>query len=252
MRFCTRRSFCVTVTAFLAGWVVSAPAPAFAEKVESPVVVELFTSQGCETCPPADRLLGSLAQRADVVALSLHVDYWDYIGWIDPFADPQHTARQRAYVNRLPGRHAFTPQIVIDGREQASGSREEAVTDAIQRAREERKLVQPRFEMNDDAPRLVIPKAEIDGPATIWLAIYNYEETTDVLAGENEGKRLLNYNVVHKMKRLATWTGEEIEIELDIERAVKAGYEACAVIIQRDDMGPVVGAVAMPLPTMDM
>jgi hypothetical protein len=87
-----------------------------------PVVVELFTSQGCSSCPPADAILAELAERSDLVALSLHVDYWDYIGWKDPFGSPLHTTRQKNYASELGLRYVFTPQIVVDGAASVVGS----------------------------------------------------------------------------------------------------------------------------------
>src|SRR3546814_16556440 len=97
------------------------------------VVVELFTSQGCSACPPADALLGELAQRRDVVALAFHVDYWDHVGWTDPFGDPLHTARQRAYAARLRLPTIYTPPMVIDGIDQFVGARQSEIEATIRR-----------------------------------------------------------------------------------------------------------------------
>jgi len=219
------------------------------EGVAAPAVVELFTSQGCNSCPPADQMLGELARRADVIALSLHVNYWDYIGWPDPFASAKHTERQQAYVRRLEGRYVYTPQIVVDGREQVSGTRAEEVADAIVRARRRGKPIVPRFEPNPESRRVdvVIPAARIGEPATVWLAFYDRKHATRVPRGENAGKVLENHNVVREFRQLATYTGERLRISLDMDDERAQGRSGCAILVQRDVNGPILGAAAMEL-----
>ncbi|MBT5374998.1 MAG: DUF1223 domain-containing protein, partial [Rhodospirillaceae bacterium] len=113
---------------FLIGAGLFFPTASVRAESPAPVVVELFTSQGCSSCPPADAFLNDLSRRDDVIALSLHVDYWDYIGWEDPFATPESTNRQRRYAPVLAARSIYTPQMVIDGAAHEVGSKRKAIT----------------------------------------------------------------------------------------------------------------------------
>jgi len=123
----------------------------------SPVVVELFTSQGCSSCPPADALLAELTGRPDVVALSFHVDYWDYIGWKDPYASPQYTARQQRYTQALNLRYVYTPQIVVDGRADVVGSHRAEVLAAIETAAQRDRPIDITFVTNNGG-KVIIPQ----------------------------------------------------------------------------------------------
>lgn len=213
-----------------------------------PVVVELFTSQGCSSCPPADRLLGEIKGRDGVIALSLHVDYWDYIGWEDPFGLARHTARQRAYKRRLKLDYVYTPQIVVDGRYQAVGSRRAAVEAAIAEAADDPVRVRPRLETAGRAARLVVPAgAAPERPATVWLALYDGRHDTRVRAGENAGTALVNHNVVRRWQKLGTWRGDRLEIPLDLAGARADGRDGCAVLVQAAGTGAILGAARMPL-----
>ncbi len=211
------------------------------------VVVELFTSQGCSSCPPADALLGELAGRPDVIALSLHVDYWDYIGWKDPFGSPMNTARQRRYVEELGLRYVYTPQMIIDGRINAVGSRRDEVLDAIERAGRERAGFDIRF-VESGGGKVVIPAGHApENGATVWLAVYDRSHETEIKRGENAGRKLRNTNVVRSLERLGTWMGERLEIPLDLAGAAARGRDGCAVIVQQGRNGPVLAAAAMNL-----
>jgi hypothetical protein len=230
-----------------AGALQAPPAAAAQSAGGGPVVVELFTSQGCSSCPPADRLLGDLRGRDDVIALSLHVGYWDYIGWSDPFAKARFTERQRSYMRRLDLRYVYTPQMVVDGRLDVVGSRRGAVERQIDRAKRRGDRVMPRLEQRADGAVAVIPAGQSARPATVWLALYDGKHRTRVPRGENAGRELANYNVVRELKRLATWTGARLEIPLDLARARAAGRAGCALIVQQDGTGPILGAAKMPL-----
>ena len=233
--------------AFLAMVIALAPGTAPAEQ---PVVVELFTSQGCSSCPPADRLIGELAMRDDVIALSLHVDYWDYIGWKDPFGSPQNTERQRRYAEELGLRYVYTPQIVIDGRLNVVGSRRGEVLAGIRAAAKKAKTVEVIFEP-DDGGRVIIPAGHApERGATIWLAVYDRSFETEVKRGENAGRTIENTHVVRRMERLGTWTGARLEIPLNLDSASTRDNYGCAVIVQQGRNGPIIGAGLMHLDTL--
>jgi len=211
------------------------------------VVVELFTSQGCSSCPPADALLAELTGRPDVVALSFHVDYWDYIGWKDPYASPQYTARQQRYTQALNLRYVYTPQIVVDGRADVVGSHRAEVLAAIETAAQRDRPIDITFVTNNGG-KVIIPQGHApDEGATVWLAVYDREHVTEVKRGENAGLIVRNANVVRSFERLGTWTGARLEIPLDLSGALARGRDGCAVIVQRGRAGPVLAAATMSL-----
>ena len=242
--------------AFLVLALAALPGPRGAGAQESaasaaPVLVELFTSQGCSSCPPADALLGELAGRADVVALSLHVDYWDYIGWKDPYASPMNTDRQRRYAEALNLRYVFTPQIIVDGRANVVGSHRDEVLAEIEAAAGRAKPIEIRF-LTEGGGKVIIPAGHApDAGATVWLAVYDRNHSTEIKRGENAGRTLRNANVVRSFERLGTWTGERIEIPLDLVGAAARGRDGCAVIVQEGRAGPVLAAAAMNLDSLD-
>lgn len=210
------------------------------------VVVELFTSQGCSSCPPADAFLGELAERDDVIALSMHVDYWDYIGWADPFAIPETTTRQKGYRDQLERRYVYTPQMVIDGKREAVGSRRSAVMEMIEASAAEPKPVEIRFDASSGTVVVPAGTAPAEG-ATIWLAVYDAKHETDIQKGENHGKVIRYSNVVRRLQSIGLWTGEELELSIDLAAAAANGRDGCAVIVQQGTTGPVLGAIKMDL-----
>lgn len=214
---------------------------------DPPVVVELFTSQGCSSCPPADALLAELAERPDVLALSLNVDYWDYIGWRDPYGSPVHTQRQRAYGKTFNLHYVFTPQMIVDGRTSVVGSRREEVLAAIAAAKARTKPVEITF-TTENGGSVIVPAGHApDEGATIWLAVYDRRQTTEVARGENAGRTIENANVVRLLERLGTWMGERLEIPLNLTDAAASGRSDCAVIVQQGRLGPILGAASMRL-----
>ena len=213
------------------------------------IVVELFTSQGCSSCPPADKLLGELARRDDILALSFHVDYWNYLGWRDPFSSAEATDRQRNYRRPLGKRYVYTPQMVINGAAEAVGSSRATVLRLIEQARG-----MPTLDISVDHPGGDRAVVRIAGgprparPAAVWLMFYDRRHATEILRGENEGVTLVNTNVVRVLKRIGSWTGEALKIDLSLRRLGAAGRDGCAVIVQQDGNGPILGAVSFPLP----
>jgi hypothetical protein len=260
MRFPTQRAVrglagfaAVAATATIVGFfglmAVAAPVQAAADG-RAPVVVELFTSQGCSSCPPADELLTELAMRPDVIALSLHVDYWDYIGWKDPYGSPMMTKRQRRYASALGLRYVFTPQIIVDGGASMVGSDRGAVEMAIAQARARQKTVDVSFRPDNGGMVVIAAGQAPKAGATVWQAIYDEDRETEVKRGENAGRTIRNVNVVRSFERLGTWTGERLEIPLNLTNAAARGRYGCAIIVQEGRSGPVIGAAVLMLDTL--
>lgn len=177
----------------------------------TPVVVELFTAQGCSSCPPADALLTTLTARPEVLPLSFHVDYWDYLGWADVFARPEFTARQRAYAARTGERAVWTPQMVVGGTDTLIDLTPAALDRLIELQRERRSplmitVTRPR----EGAGRITLqvsPVAESARPVAVDLVRYLPSRSVEVRAGENRGRQALSSNIVVAIERLAEWDG---------------------------------------------
>ena len=206
---------------------------------EEPVVVELFTSQGCSVCPPADALLGELARRGDVLALGLHVDYWDYIGWEDAFADPAYTRRQKSYAHAAGDRMIYTPQMIVDGTERLVGHDRHKISRAI-----DAELATPTAAVLAairDGSQVRVRAQAADWPggaADVVLVTYAPGRTVSILSGENAGHMLDYVNVVTGMVRIASWDGAA---PLDVT-AELPGEGAVAVLLQRPGPGEVLAA----------
>jgi len=229
-----------------AGLLLAALAPAPAHAGERLTVVELFTSQGCPLCPSADAFLGELTQRDDVLGLSFHVGYWDYIGWADPFSKPAYTKRQEKYLDRFGLPYVFTPQVVIDGRMHASGNRQDDILHAIKKAgKVERGRIHVELtRVSAGQVRIHIPEPEAvyRGEAEIILVRYDQKKQTQVTHGENSGKTLVNYNVVRVMRPIADWNGEPVDLVQRLVELDGPGGDFCAVIIQERAQGRILGA----------
>lgn len=210
---------------------------------KTPVVVELFTSQGCSSCPPADAYLRELSQREDVLALSLPVDYWDYLGWKDTFASPAYTRRQKAYAEALGLRNVYTPQMVIGGMRDAVGSQQSTVEAAIQTCRENLAQTAVPVTFRTKKGMLCVEAAAGHArPATLWLVTYQKTGTVDIRRGENKGKELTYTNIVRDMMPLSSWKGDALKIDLPAKSLAATGYDGCAVLLQEEDQGRILGA----------
>ncbi|MCZ4281444.1 DUF1223 domain-containing protein [Kiloniella laminariae] len=213
----------------------------------SPVVVELFTSQGCSSCPPADALLNELADLPGIIVLSYHVDYWDYIGWKDPFSSPEATARQRRYAQALALRYVYTPQIVVDGVDEMVGSRRGDVLLAIEAAARKEKPTKLQIRSDHGAgggDALVfegeLPEAQ---GVTLWLATFDHKHETNISRGENDGLLLINRHVVRRLTPVVEWNGRDRLLPLD---RVLSGFDpkqGYAFLLQEKGTNSVLGAV---------
>jgi hypothetical protein len=202
-----------------------------------PIVVELFTSQGCSSCPPADRLLGDLAKRGDVIALGFHITYWDGAAWHDPFARPESTQRQATYDRHLTGGQVYTPQMVIDGTSDVIGSDRAAVLAAIGAAKP---LAVAPVSFSPDRRSVTVGVGAAAQNGTVLLARYALMRTTQVAGGENANRTATDFNVVEQLQVLGGWDGKTISFAIE---PPKAG-EGVAVLIQAGD-GRIFGAAAV-------
>jgi hypothetical protein len=211
-------------------------------------VVELFTSQGCSSCPPADALIGELAGRGDLLVLSEHVDYWDYLGWKDPFASPLHTARQRDYARALGLKYVYTPQIVVHGEAQVTGTDRAQVLQAIATAARPQLAIDLAWQLSAD--QLVIRLGTQRGakPADVWLVLFDRVRTTRIASGENIGRKLINHHVVREFRRVGQWFGTPVELTISLP-AYDRSEVGCAIVVQVMDGGPVLGATRCASPS---
>ena len=195
-------------------------APALAET--RPVVVELFTSQGCSSCPPADALLGELARRGDILALGYHIDYWDNLGWKDPFSSPAATERQRNYARRFDRGQVYTPQMVVEGRADMVGSDRSAVLAAIAAAPQ---AIAP---VHFAADRRAVSIGAGKGHGAVLLVRYQRHRTTQIGAGENAHRTAEDANGVEILSVLGEWDGAARDFKIDPPQS----GEGVAVLVQ--------------------
>jgi hypothetical protein len=247
-------------TLLLAFWLLAAPTATWAADGTTPVapaqptpiraVVELFTSQGCSNCPPADTLLKTYADRKDVIALTLPVDYWDYIGWKDTLASSRNTERQRSYAKNFGIGPVYTPQVVINGSAQALGSDAQEIDRAIEAsdaATAARRVPVAFWNYGDSviietggAP----PGVEFKD-ATIWLAVVQKSVAVPVKAGENSGETLTYINVVHELTPVGLWNGRPSTIRLAMTSLMRPESEDLVVLIQEANAGAIIGAARL-------
>ncbi|WP_255576120.1 thioredoxin family protein [Jannaschia sp. AI_61] len=205
-----------------------------------PVVVELYTSQGCSSCPPADDMLGMLAERDDVIALSLHVDYWDWIGWADTFADPAHSERQRLYASAAGSSVVYTPQFVIGGRDQVAGPSGMQLAEMID-AHQAQTTDMLRLASSADGKAVTaMPR---DGGAQIILVTVEPKATVRISHGENAGKKITYHNIVRSWDPLVEWSGEERLSVVLPEAPEGLSQIVLAQTVVDGKPGPVLGAV---------
>jgi len=238
-RIAASAALAIAFATFAAG--ADQPVPATVD--DMPVVVELFTSQGCSSCPPADSFLGKLALRHDVLPLAFHVDYWDYIGWKDPFASKIATERQYSYGHALGLNMVYTPQMVIGGTHDAVGSDQGSVTQAIEADASRPKLKLTVVRDAKGAYKVEIPAGTANGPATVWVALFDHAHETKVQRGENTGSTLTEFNIVREWRKIGEWNGQAAEIALNLTPESDE-YDACAVLVQEGGYGSIRGAAS--------
>jgi len=209
---------------------------------EPRAVIELFTSQGCSSCPAADRLMGDLTRDPSLIALSLAVDYWDYLGWQDTLALHGHTKRERAYAAARGDRDVYTPQVVVNGAVAVLGSDKNAIESAIAKTRANAQPLSVPVTLKIDGDKIVAEVADASGAtraAEVWLCPITGKVTVNIGRGENNGKTLTYHNVVRGWKKLGDWNGKAASFSLPLSEVTGADIDSFAVLVQS-------GAAAKP------
>jgi hypothetical protein len=222
-----------------------------AQAEEARAIVELFTSQGCSSCPAADRLLGELSHDRSLVSLSLAVDYWDYLGWKDTLALPAHTSRQRGYAKSRGDRKVYTPQAVINGAVHALGSDRSAIEHAIAQSRSQAGTMAVPVTLSDSNGQITVavPESSSGSRGEVWLCGVKRAAAIEIGRGENRGKTVTYHNVVRGWHKLGEWSGKAASWTVS-RSDFKAGVDEAAVIVQErpnGQPGRVLGAAQMAL-----
>ena len=222
--------------------------PLAAADVAPKAVIELFTSQGCSSCPPADALFEKLSGDRSILTLSYPVDYWDYLGWKDTFARSDFTARQRAYAAQRGDRAVYTPQAVVNGRAHVVGSDETGIKSLVSTQAHNGGLpVAVRLETTGDSVTAHIGPSPASGEAkaTVWLVKFSKSETVSIARGENTGHSVTYAHVVRDMQPIGMWKGQDLSLELPREALASNSRLGFAILLQteaRGAPGPIIGA----------
>jgi hypothetical protein len=213
-------------------------------------VVELFTSQGCSSCPPADKLLGELAKDPSVIALSMPIDYWDYLGWKDTLADTRFSARQKAYSRARGDREVYTPQVVVNGSVHVIGSDRAGIESAISNTRKADGVMSVPVTMTQAGKQINVSVAPSGkGPAAmhgeVWICSISKAVSILIGRGENSGREVTYHNVVRNLLKVGDWNGSPGSWTVPLENISREGVDAAVVYVQdgnRDKPGPMLGA----------
>ena len=217
---------------------------------EPRAVVELFTSQGCSSCPPADKIIGELAKDPSVIALSMPIDYWDYLGWKDTLADARFSARQKAYSLMRGDRDVYTPQAIVNGEAHVIGSDLPGIERAIGATIKSEGVMSVPVSMKLSGGHITVSVADSSkAPAAIhgevWICSISRAVPISIGRGENRGRELTYYNVVRNVLKVGDWNGTAGSWTVPLENISREGIDAAAVFVQdgsRDRPGPMLGA----------
>jgi hypothetical protein len=217
-------------------------------------VVELFTSQGCSSCPPADKIIGELAKDPNVIALSLPIDYWDYLGWKDTLADSRFSARQKAYSRMRGDRDVYTPQVVVNGSKHVIGSDRARIEGAIGDTQKADGVMSVPVTMTLSGKQLTVSVAASKGPAAthgeVWICSVTKAVPITISRGENRGLEVTYHNVVRNLLKVGDWNGSSGSWTVPLENISRDGVDAAVVFVQdgsRDKPGPMLGAALTAL-----
>ncbi|HEY7976779.1 MAG TPA: DUF1223 domain-containing protein [Rhizomicrobium sp.] len=228
---------------------VAAAAALFAASVadagsaKRPVVVELYTSQGCSSCPPADAILGQLAARKDVIAMSLPITYWDMLGWRDTLASEADTKRQKAYAQTMWRGGVYTPQIIVDGVNDVVGGRDAQIEAMIAARANDEQSVPVTVSASKTVLHVGVGASDQhDANATIWFFRIQPQATVTITGGENSGHTFTYRNVVRDIRPVGIWKGQSVSLDLPRQELLGTSRDSVAVLVQQGGYGRVLGA----------
>jgi hypothetical protein len=202
------------------------------------VLVELFTSQGCSSCPPADKLAGELNRDPNTIVVSFSVDYWDYLGWRDTLAKPEYSQRQYDYAKSRGDGRVYTPQMIVNGGEHASGG---SIKVMIEEARKKQHAISLDLKVTEKEIMVDIADQKFDGEATLWLMAVEPEIRQKVERGENAGMAITYYNSVRNLVPAAMWKGGAYHGSWMRDAVMPADCKLCVAVLQRERTGTVLG-----------
>jgi hypothetical protein len=212
-------------------------------------VVELFTSQGCSSCPPADEIIGELAKDPNVIALSMPIEYWDYLGWKDTLADTRFSARQKAYSQMRGDRDVYTPQVIVNGSAKVIGSDRAAIEGAIHNTQKGAGVMSVPVKMTLSGKHINVSVAASETPTSahgeVWICSVSKAVPISIGRGENRGREVTYYNVVRNILKVGDWNGSSGNWTVPLENISRDGVDAAVVYIQdgnREKPGPMLGA----------
>lgn len=212
-------------------------------------VVELFTSQGCSSCPPADKVIGELSKDPNVIALSMPIDYWDYLGWKDTLADSRFSARQKAYSHVRGDRDVYTPQAVVNGAAQVIGSDRSSIENAIKTTTKADGVMSVPVTMTLSGKQINVSVAAATEPSVsrgeVWICSVSKAVPIQISRGENRGREVTYHNVVRNLLKVGDWNGSSGNWTVPIENITRDGVDAAVVYVQdgnREKPGPMLGA----------
>jgi hypothetical protein len=212
-------------------------------------LLELFTSQGCSSCPPADALLDKFAKQQNILALSMPVNYWDHLGWKDTLATDLFTNRQRAYADARGDREIYTPQIIVNGLTHVVGSREEDIVEAMERTDRVLKPVRIAMKIINIGGDLLIsadaaPEIAKYRSGTVWLVLYSQAVKVDIRRGENNGRKVIYTNVVRHLVPAGRWEGEAMNYRLNYPSHLDV--DGGAAFLQAEPSNAILGIAVLP------
>lgn len=236
------------LAAFVAAALAVSPVAAGEIRSNPKAVVELFTSQGCSSCPKADAKFAELGARKDVIALAWHVDYWDYIGWPDTFGNVANSDRQRAYAQSWGSSRIYTPQLIVNGRKGVVGSREKDVEAALGEAKLD---IPVTLELKGDMLKVSVAPQAGSGSAIVWLVTYRDKAAVVIERGENAGQTIDYTQIVTGKQMLGMWEGADgAVLKLPLSELSANDSNGAAILVQSDKdglPGPIIGAASILL-----